>query len=156
MRQPNKVKRSCGSCNACCIVFTVPEVGKHDCKLCHHAVAGRGCRIYKSRPLACQLFTCAWLHGQGDDGYRPDRLGVMIHAEEVALEHRSATILHLWEIIPGALEQSLVSKIIELNLDAGFLVSCHTPSDGVFVSNLRARVSLFSKTEIKEIQLRRI
>src|SRR3989344_8760857 len=122
MNLQNNVQRSCGECTACCKMFAVPEVGKTNTDWCHHCEIGKGCCIYDKRPLACQLFYCGWMNGIGGEDFRPDRLGVMIDAEDVQLGNRKIGKLHFWEIREGALKQPVIRQMIESNKDIGFVI----------------------------------
>ncbi len=45
----------------CCKVPHIKELNKPPGVWCKHAVAGKGCGIYASRPAACQVFYCSWM-----------------------------------------------------------------------------------------------
>src|SRR5262249_11178920 len=50
---------------------------------------GKGCGVYDSRPTPCRGFYCGWwMLPQLDDGWRPDRCGVLItpQHDEIPLE----------------------------------------------------------------------
>ena len=69
--------RSCGSCQLCCEVMSVPDLSVTDVK-CEHQCAG-GCAIYQDRPELCVGFQCLWLRGvYGDLTQRPDRVGFVL------------------------------------------------------------------------------
>jgi hypothetical protein len=60
--QPHLVPgRACGSCMMCCKVPYIKEFEKPAGVWCKHAVAGKGCGIYESRPGSCQAFYCLWM-----------------------------------------------------------------------------------------------
>jgi len=71
--------RTCGACDACCVVFRIPELGKAAGVRCIHA-EGQGCAIYAGRPTPCRQFRCGWHLGYGGPNDRPDRIGILLHA----------------------------------------------------------------------------
>ena len=76
----------CGTCTACCRVFSIPELkDKKAGEWCQHCTVGVGCKIYPEHPKTCQDFACLWLLSQsrGDAEklpmeMRPDRSKVVI------------------------------------------------------------------------------
>ena len=70
--------RECGVCTACCSVLPILELRKPMRRACDH-VCQTGCSIHAERPTSCHDFHCLWLRGalDGDEGLRPDQLGVM-------------------------------------------------------------------------------
>ncbi len=117
--------RTCGECNACCKVFPIPDVGKDDTKWCRHCEIGKGCTIYEHRPTVCRDYVCMWLHGVGDESYRPDRIGVLISPRALQGEHRWIDILHLWETRPEALRQQKFLTLIHTQANRAVVVACH-------------------------------
>ena len=78
---PDKTERRCGSCQECCTVGHVPEIGKPPGVKCEHLRRGKpGCSLHGSeqRPESCGAFKCLWLQGVGPDSYRPDRTGIYL------------------------------------------------------------------------------
>jgi hypothetical protein len=64
MESPQVVPgRECGSCMMCCKTPSIrdPELDKPPGQWCPYAVSGRGCGIYKSRPVTCRRFYCQWM-----------------------------------------------------------------------------------------------
>jgi len=53
--------RACGTCMMCCKVPYIKEFEKPAGVWCKHAVAGKGCGIYESRPSSCRAFYCMWM-----------------------------------------------------------------------------------------------
>ena len=150
MKLQNDVGRSCGECTACCKPFPVPEVGKQGSDWCHHCTIGKGCNIYADRPLACRLFACAWLNGLGDEGFRPDRLGVMIDVQDVQLGERTVGILHFWEMREGAIGQPVIRRMAETNKDAGFIVAYHRIlTQTTYATQMSMRKHLFTEKEFE-------
>ena len=75
---------ACGSCTACCRVYSISEIGKPAGQWCEHCAVGKGCKIYEKRPWKCVEFECLWLHSQHGgfgnpmpDEMRPDRCKVV-------------------------------------------------------------------------------
>lgn len=58
--------RHCGNCTLCCKLLPVRELGKAAGHRCAHQRMGKGCVIYKSRPMSCVLWDCVWLSGDAD------------------------------------------------------------------------------------------
>jgi len=76
----------CGTCNACCRVFAIPEVKKAAGPWCQHCDIGKGCKIYEDRPQVCVEFKCLWLLSREReprdhlaDNLRPDRCKVVFN-----------------------------------------------------------------------------
>jgi Fe-S-cluster containining protein len=132
MAQETPVPRSCGECNACCKVFPVPEVGKHDTDWCQHCKVGTGCGIYDTRPKVCRDYECVWLKGSGDESHRPDRFGILLNVREIELSTRKVRVLHLFEIQAGALEKEEIKSVVEGYVAAGNIICYHlirTPTE---------------------------
>lgn len=53
--------RACGSCNMCCKVLHIEDLGKPAGAWCAHARPGVGCAIYDARPGNCRQFFCQWI-----------------------------------------------------------------------------------------------
>jgi hypothetical protein len=53
--------KACGTCMMCCKLPLIPELEKPSGQWCRHAVIGKGCGIYESRPPVCQRFLCLWM-----------------------------------------------------------------------------------------------
>ncbi len=96
--------RQCGSCNACCKTHSVDEsdLVKPAGVWCKHAVPGKGCSIYPSRPIACKAFRCGWLKGIGKDEHRPDKTRVVLDPV-VHPRLPGGTAMQMWEVSEGAL-----------------------------------------------------
>lgn len=61
MNSPIAPGRECGTCTLCCKVYDVPAVGATAGNWCPNCSAGRGCKIYQSRPQQCRDFLCLWM-----------------------------------------------------------------------------------------------
>ena len=87
--------RSCGDCTVCCIVpgIDTPQIQKITGAVCRNCGDG-GCAIYETRPRACREFSCAWLDGALDEGWRPDLSGVL--SQSVSLQGRAGMSLLLF------------------------------------------------------------
>lgn len=66
--------RACGSCQACCELVGVSELGKAPGERCRHQ-CGAGCAIYAGRPSSCRTFTCLWLEGAFPKHLKPNKTG---------------------------------------------------------------------------------
>ncbi len=76
----NLKKRDCGGCTVCCTELKVdtPEFRKKPQVPCQH-LSAKGCGIYETRFPICRTFLCGWrLFDDLNDGWRPDRSGVVI------------------------------------------------------------------------------
>lgn len=67
----------CGTCKACCNIYDIKELDKPTHTLCEHHT-GKGCGIYKSRPIACMTYKCGYLANNWREELRPDKCGVII------------------------------------------------------------------------------
>jgi len=117
--------RSCGPCTACCKPFAIDEIGKVDAGWCKHSIVRKGCSIYDARPHACRIFKCAWLAGIGDENLRPDRIGFLILAGKLDVPEREIVHIHFYEVRAGALSTAYAQEFVQLNVDAGRVVSEH-------------------------------
>jgi hypothetical protein len=71
-------KRTCGSCNACCKIMGVPDVTE-PYVWCQHAVPGKGCKIYRTRPDPCRIFNCMWLIDEKlGDYWQPNKCKIIV------------------------------------------------------------------------------
>jgi Fe-S-cluster containining protein len=77
--------RQCGSCNLCCDILEVTAVVKPVNELCKHWETGKGCTIYDQRPQMCRSFSCAWLQGHFDGDWFPEKIGMVVHFSQGAL-----------------------------------------------------------------------
>jgi hypothetical protein len=81
-----RMDNHCGTCTACCQVFSIPPLNKKIGVWCQHCDIGKGCRIYQDRPKMCREFACLWLLSQTQEKsearlgpeLRPDRSKVVI------------------------------------------------------------------------------
>ena len=65
--------RKCGQCTLCCKLTPVPEISKPGGCRCQHQRMGKGCAIYKKRPMSCRVWSCRWLVEEDTaDQRRPD------------------------------------------------------------------------------------
>lgn len=73
--------RACGACSVCCTALPVdsPELRKPPGEPCVHVDGRGGCGVYGRRFPVCRDFHCGWRHlPLLDEGWRPDRCGVLI------------------------------------------------------------------------------
>jgi hypothetical protein len=77
---PAKTKRECGSCSLCCYLLEVKSLKEPQGEWCEHCRPGHGCAIYKSRPMACRNWSCAWMTDDswGDEWF-PDHATIVIN-----------------------------------------------------------------------------
>jgi hypothetical protein len=63
--------RECGSCTLCCKWFAVPAIDKPRWQWCQHCAPGKGCNIYRDRPVVCRDWNCGWKNWQwiGEEWY---------------------------------------------------------------------------------------
>lgn len=81
--------RVCGSCTLCCKVVPVagPPLHKPANVRCRHVKVGKGCTIYRHRPLPCRVFACRWLADRETAGMpRPDRCHYVIDIKDDYVE----------------------------------------------------------------------
>lgn len=75
--------RKCGDCSVCCTVLGVPELKKEAGEACSNCKPGwKACKIYKDRPESCSSFECMWLEGHFANADKPDKIGVVLQADE--------------------------------------------------------------------------
>ncbi|MHC4371359.1 MAG: hypothetical protein ACYSW8_27415 [Planctomycetota bacterium] len=81
----SKPSRRCGNCTTCCIVMDTTAA---DPAGIAHAKCGKlcsgGCSIYDDRPEFCKTYQCTWLRGYFSNADRPDRIGVIVEAQETS------------------------------------------------------------------------
>ena len=68
--------RSCGTCNACCWAYDVPEFDKGPRCTCPKLADGL-CTVYPDRPNACLEFACDWLRGRLPEWASPEATGLI-------------------------------------------------------------------------------
>jgi hypothetical protein len=72
--------RACGSCNLCCKLPKIAELGKPAGEWCANCAIGKGCRIYDARPQACRGFFCSYLtHPAFDQRWFPATAKLFVH-----------------------------------------------------------------------------
>ena len=97
--------RECGDCNVCCSYYEItdPLLSKPHNTLCPNWRGG--CTIYDARPKTCSDYYCLWRRTASlDDGWRPDRLGVVIHEKNTEIPEYFAQRVGLAFDICGAPE----------------------------------------------------
>jgi hypothetical protein len=66
----------------CCKVLRIEELEKPPGVWCRHAVTGKGCGIYESRPPVCQRFHCHWLlNPHLGPEWKPDRAKLVVYGD---------------------------------------------------------------------------
>lgn len=70
---PSATNRTCGSCQLCCRLVPVAEIGKPANTRCRAQRHGKGCAVYRKplMPVSCAMWSCRWLVGTFN-GRRPD------------------------------------------------------------------------------------
>lgn len=132
-----RATRSCGACQACCVVLGVKPIEKQPYHRCEHQSA-KGCGIYETRPDPCKLYRCGWLEGLGERRDRPDRLGIIIdriapaeavqaraaagEAHAVAQVASASKTVRAREVGRGALAEPRAKRLVEALHRAGMLV----------------------------------
>lgn len=113
--------RECGDCRLCCKVVNVEEtedragvktttMRKKPGPWCKHA-CDKGCGIYETRPGACSGYQCLWLEGSFPDEYRPDKIGLVVHAE--VINEMRGPVWHVFEARAGqAQKHRLASRLV--------------------------------------------
>lgn len=118
--------RACGGCVACCKSLEIDwlDFKKDADVLCRHST-GCGCDIHDVRPAGCKTWFCLWRRiGELPDGMRPDRCGLLISMDRVALpcnpfEQVSIVIRAIGN--PAALHSSLARAAIDMFAGEGSL-----------------------------------
>ena len=116
-------KNHCGSCNLCCKVLGIEEIGKPKQTWCPHCDKGKGCRIYDSpaKPQECTAYTCLWLATQSfedptlrlPESVRPDRTRVVVDI----FEHPNYRAAMFWidlshpDAINSEANQTLITRL---------------------------------------------
>jgi hypothetical protein len=128
---------TCGTCNACCRAFAIPDLKKAGewCKHCHIGVS---CRIYESRPEACSSFECLWLHSQRRDSPF-ERLSLNMRPDKCKVMFSATTNPNVISAIPthGAnLHSGPIKDLINLIVKSGMavVVGRHTDKEHIFHS----------------------
>lgn len=106
-----RATRSCGTCNACCIAPSIPELDKPLDTPCPHLKQGpKGCcSVYADRPQVCRTFLCGWRLGFGGQFDRPDLLGVMMQPTQ---KSNGQTLLAFVEVRPKALDSRRARELM--------------------------------------------
>ncbi len=119
--------RVCGGCTACCRTHAILEIGKPAGEWCPHCEIGRSCKIYSKKPPTCTEFKCAWLAGLGRTEDRPDKVHVVIEADQNEILGR---VLMLFETNEWGLASDYARITTRLNLEIDIAVM-HLPLIGV-------------------------
>ena len=108
--------RECGTCTLCCKVMAVATLSKPRGVWCDHALPGRGCGIYDTRPQDCRTFVCLWLRDEslGPD-WKPEK-SKMVLAHEEATGHM---LVYLDPSTPRAWQRAPYMKRLTALMQAG-------------------------------------
>src|SRR6267142_2123611 len=83
--------RACGSCMMCCKVPHIEEFAKPAGVWCKHAVPGKGCGIYESRPGSCRAFYCMWMQDASfGPEWKPEKSKFVTRMERSAIRGNHA------------------------------------------------------------------
>jgi hypothetical protein len=144
---------NCGSCTACCRVYSIKELGKPAGTWCQHCAVGKGCKVYAERPKPCVEFTCAWLHSQTAEGktisgetagpmlpqMRPDRCKVVF--SWMTDDLMSALVMPGY---PDAWRKGAAREVIEVAVAQGVRVLAGLPG-----SKTRTLIDRYGEREIE-------
>jgi hypothetical protein len=82
-------KKAFGDCTLCCKVMAIEELAKPAGAWCQYCKPGRGCRIYASRPIECQTYSCLWLMDDRLDAqWKPNRSKLVLTTSQDGIEIR--------------------------------------------------------------------
>ncbi len=120
---------ACGTCTACCKVYSIPEMKKPAGPWCGYCTVGEGCRIYAERPKRCKEFECIWLESQRredplehlDPALRPDR------CKTVFVSTSNPRVISATIMRAGAHREPMVADLIRFMTHDGFGVAVGTP-----------------------------
>lgn len=118
------ITRECGECTACCKTHIGTEMKTRGGDYCDHCQIGQGCSIYEQRPVACQVYRCVWVCGKGEEGYRPDRLGVVVDLKGIEFLDEEIVAINFWEVEKGATKKPQVEAWMISNIEGGNIVVC--------------------------------
>lgn len=111
--------RACGECSACCTVLGVrdldtPKPDYQRCLCLRDATENLrgGCGMYADRPPSCRAYACGWLQGWGEEGDRPDKLGLILEPWRAPPDGGDMGIVAR-EVWPGAFESEAARKLLE-------------------------------------------
>lgn len=107
--------RECGTCTLCCELLPVLELSKKSNTRCDHQTA-TGCAIYRTRPLSCALWSCAWLTDDAPTR-RPDEVHYVIdtYLDSVLVNGDRMTAIQVWvdPQYPDAHEDKQLRRLIQ-------------------------------------------
>jgi len=122
------LKRKCGDCTLCCKLFEVQALNKPQGVWCSHCDKGKGCKIYETRPEACQKFDCAWLAGVVPEDLKPNETHVVL----TQTSDQRLIQVNVDPVYPDAYKHGIVKRFI-LNVIQPHLGSERLPADVVVV-----------------------
>src|SRR5580765_2057268 len=126
-----QVSLSCGSCNLCCKLLAIPDLGKPARQWCAHALRPHGgCAVHElktSTPSleACLTFECVWLQSQRrvdpterqPIALRPNRCGVMMGPFNP--ENDKHLFVHVDPGNPTSWREPIIQERLRAYLDRG-------------------------------------
>lgn len=113
------VKRSCGTCTACCKTHPVREISKPQGEWCIQCNIGSGCKVYEKRPIGCRKFECQWLKGSFEEKDRPDKTRIV--TDFVHYPSIGDTFI-LFELSTGGLDKDFAASLGLFALQNGYSV----------------------------------
>jgi hypothetical protein len=91
--------RECGTCTLCCKVMGIHALDKPRGVWCDHALPGRGCAIYETRPQECRSFACTWLLDENlGPEWKPEKCKMVLVSDEA----RKRTMVYVDATMPDA------------------------------------------------------
>lgn len=82
------MNRKCGNCTKCCEGYLngkVKDKSFYEGKPCHFVAIGKGCSIYKDRPLdPCITYRCAWLTDENlPEWFKPNAINAIVDFRKI-------------------------------------------------------------------------
>ena len=158
--------RSCGECTVCCTAMAIdkPEIQKEAGVTCRHCQGG--CTIQDHWPALCRDYFCGWRRLKiMDEGWRPDRSGVLAEVEQqggdillnlVLVANPLKTVRQPWftdfvaHCVRGGMQLSLGIPGPRGHQGASLLISTKQMWEAAGQS--RAKVKALLEEELKQLQ----
>lgn len=122
-----KSNRRCGECTLCCRLLPNVEFDKPAGVRCQHQRHGKGCRIYPTRPLECQFWSCRWLAAETETAgmKRPDRAHYVIDAMPDEIH-----------FVPHGGGKTEVYQALQIWVDPAFPQAAHDPELRAYMARM--------------------
>lgn len=139
----DKTNRTCGTCQLCCILVPVRELGKEAGQKCKHQCR-KGCAVYHTtRPASCRIWSCQWRRGD-DTGLRPDRSHLVVDcmpdfivaSDDNTGEQYKVGVIQVWidPRYPGAHKDPAFRRYVaKMNAEYDVVALIRTSSDKAFL-----------------------